>query len=54
MLDTLAPRSMSRSLVMAVGAAAVGVLAATVALWAQYGPTVFFETIRAGLVACFG
>lgn len=54
MRDTLAPRSMSRSLVIVVGAAAAGVLAATVALWAQYGPTVFFETIRAGLVACFG
>jgi hypothetical protein len=23
-------------------------------LWAHYGATVFFETIRAGLTACFG
>jgi hypothetical protein len=23
-------------------------------LWAHYGATVFFETIRAGLAACFG
>jgi hypothetical protein len=23
-------------------------------LWAHYGTTVFFETIRAGFVACFG
>ena len=30
------------------------VLAATVALWAHYGTAVFFETIRTGLVACFG
>lgn len=30
------------------------VLAGTVALWAHYGTTVFFETIRTGLVACFG
>jgi hypothetical protein len=30
------------------------VLAATVALWAHYGTAIFFETIRAGLVACFG
>jgi hypothetical protein len=30
------------------------VLAATIALWALYGTAVFFETIRAGLVACFG
>jgi hypothetical protein len=29
-------------------------LAATVALWAHYGTAVFFETIRAGFVACFG
>ena len=36
-------------------AAVVGVLlAATLALWAHYGTAVFFETIRAGLVACFG
>jgi len=25
-----------------------------VLLWAHYGATVFFETIRAGLTACFG
>ena len=30
------------------------VLAATVALWAHYGTAMFFETIRAGLAACFG
>jgi hypothetical protein len=29
-------------------------LAATIALWAHYGTAVFFETIRAGFVACFG
>ena len=29
-------------------------LAGTVLLWAHYGATVFFETIRAGLTACFG
>jgi hypothetical protein len=23
-------------------------------LWAHYGTTVFFETIRAGFAACFG
>ena len=26
----------------------------TVALWAHYGTAIFFEMIRAGLVACFG
>ena len=36
-------------------ASALGiVLAATVALWAHYGTAVFFEVIRAGLIACFG
>jgi len=36
-------------------AGAIGlVLAGTVALWAHYGTAIFFETIRAGLVACFG
>jgi hypothetical protein len=30
------------------------VLAGTVALWAHYGTAIFFETIRAGLAACFG
>src|SRR5271169_274203 len=29
-------------------------LAGTVLLWAHYGTTVFFETIRAGFAACFG
>ena len=28
--------------------------AATMTLWAHYGTAVFFEVIRAGLVACFG
>ncbi len=30
------------------------VLAGTIALWVAYGTAVFFETIRAGFVACFG
>jgi hypothetical protein len=29
-------------------------LGGTVLLWAHYGTTVFFETIRAGFAACFG
>jgi len=37
------------------GAAICAVLlAGTVLLWAHYGTTVFFETIRAGFSACFG
>jgi hypothetical protein len=40
---------------IALAAAAMGlVLAGTMALWAHYGTAVFFETIRAGFVACFG
>jgi hypothetical protein len=30
------------------------VLAGTVALWAHYGTTVFFEIVRTGFMACFG
>jgi len=29
-------------------------VAGAVALWAHYGTAVFFEMIRAGLIACFG
>ena len=37
------------------GAAVLGLLVAgTVGLWMHYGTAVFFETIRAGFVACFG
>jgi hypothetical protein len=30
------------------------VFAGTAWLWTRYGTAVFFETIRAGFVACFG
>ena len=53
MPETVAPRLMSRSVVVAA-ATAILAIAGTVLLWAHYGATVFFETIRAGLVACFG
>jgi hypothetical protein len=33
---------------------AVLAVAGTVAFWAHYGSTVFFEMIRAGFIACFG
>jgi hypothetical protein len=39
---------------LTVGALVVLALAATLLLWAHYGTTVFFETIRAGFSACFG
>jgi hypothetical protein len=35
--------------------AVVGLMfAGAAALWVHYGTAVFFETIRSGLVACFG
>jgi hypothetical protein len=53
MPETLAPPVISWPL-LAAGAIVAVVLAATVWLWAAYGTTVFFETIRAGFMACFG
>ncbi len=55
MPETIAPRSfsMSRPLLLA-GAVVALALLGTVMLWAHYGATVFFETIRAGFAACFG
>jgi len=49
--DTVAPRR--AAIVIAAGALGL-VLAGTVALWAHYGTAIYFEMIRAGLVACFG
>ena len=39
---------------LALGAVVIAALAGTVLLWAHYGTTVFFETIRTGFLACFG
>jgi hypothetical protein len=40
---------------IAAGAAALGIvlLLGALALWFHYGTTVFFETIAAGISACF-
>ena len=54
MPDTTVPRLTSRPLLLAAAAASALALGGAVLLWAHYGTTVFFETIRAGLVACFG
>jgi hypothetical protein len=51
--ETATPLLGSRPL-LAVGALVALALAGTVLLWAHYGTTVFFETIRAGFSACFG
>jgi hypothetical protein len=53
MRKTGASKLTSRPFVLLSGAALV-VLGGTLWLWARYGTTVFFETIRAGFVACFG
>jgi hypothetical protein len=46
-----APVRSSRPFIVLAAAAGI-VLAATVALWAHYGTTVFYEMIVAGLTAC--
>jgi hypothetical protein len=54
MRETVAPSLTSRPIVIAGAATAVLALAGTTLLSAHYGPALFFETIRAGLTACFG
>ena len=49
-----ADRSRVSTPTLAIGAVVVLALFGTVLLWAHYGTTVFFETIRAGFSACFG
>jgi len=53
MPETAAPRPPSW-LLLVVGAVMTLALVGCIILWAHYGTTVFFETIRAGFVACFG
>jgi len=53
MPETAVPRPTSRPLIVA-GLVIAAMLAGTVLLWAHYGATVFFETIRAGFTGCFG
>ena len=53
MPETVAPSPLLRPLI-AVSALVALALGGTVWLWAHYGATVFFETIRAGFAACFG
>ena len=43
-----------RAAILLVSAVVGALLAGSVALWAHYGTAIFFETIRAGLLACFG
>jgi len=53
--ESYAPRLTSISWpVLLAGAVAIAAAGVTFWLWAHYGATVFFETIRAGFAACFG
>jgi hypothetical protein len=51
--ERAAPPVVSR-LAVTAGALAALAFAGSVLLWAHYGTTVFFETIRTGFAACFG
>jgi hypothetical protein len=53
MSETVVSRPSWRPLLV-VGAVVAFLLGGTVALWAHYGSTVFFEMIRTGLATCFG
>jgi membrane-associated phospholipid phosphatase len=52
MPDTVAATAPRLPLLIIAGVAVL-LLASTVALWAHYGTTVFYEMILAGLAACF-
>lgn len=54
MPEIAAPVRASYRPLLAAAAVVALALAGTVLLWAHYGTTIFFETIRAGFVACFG
>jgi hypothetical protein len=57
MPETIAPRATTWPLfwpLLLMATLVTLALLGSVALWAHYGTTVFFETIRAGFAACFG
>jgi hypothetical protein len=54
MREPTASRAGSRPFVVAGATIGAAIAAGMTWLWAHYGTTVFFETIRAGFVACFG
>jgi hypothetical protein len=51
--ETVAPGPAWRPLALAAAAIMI-MLAGTTWLWAHFGMTLFFETIRTGFMACFG
>ncbi len=50
---SVAPRLASRPMTLVLMVVAGVVVTATGALWAHYGTAVFYETIVAGIDACF-
>ncbi len=50
---TVSPRPASRPIMLSLMVAAGLLVTATGALWAHYGTAVFYETIVAGIDACF-
>ena len=53
MPETAATTSLGTRPLIAVAAFVGAMVAATLALWAHFGTTVFFEMVRAGIAACF-
>lgn len=53
MPDVVARSHLSVPLLAVIAVVALALIG-TVLLWAHYGTTVFFETIRVGFSACFG
>ena len=51
-IPSASSRHPSRATLIASAAAGL-ILAATIALWAHFGSTVFYEMILAGIAACF-
>jgi len=51
-IQSTSSRHSSRATLVA-GVAAGLIVAATIALWAHFGTTVFYEMILAGIAACF-
>jgi hypothetical protein len=46
-------RRIAQAIVVGGAALGIAVVLAALALWFHYGTTVFFETIAAGISACF-
>jgi hypothetical protein len=53
-MTDITARATPRPLLVAGAAVIALALGGTVLLWAHYGTTIFFETIRVGFAACFG